>query len=226
VNEALRDWISSPEDTFYVLGSAVGPHPYPDLVATLQSVISAEVKDQLASNHHLSHPDYVVACVGGGSNAIGAFYHYIEEPRTRLIGVEAGGCGIASGMSAATLALGRPGVLHGSRTMVLQTEDGQIEEAHSISAGLDYPGVGPQHAHLHATGRVRYETATDEEALEAAFELINFEGIVPALESAHALAHLKKLKAEPTDNVVVILSGSGAKDLDLFLRRKEKRDAI
>lgn len=225
VNEALRDWISKPEETFYVLGSAVGPHPYPDLVASLQSVISEELREQLAQRYELDHPDYVVACVGGGSNAIGAFYHYLDEPRTKLVGVEAGGCGLNSGRSAATLALGRPGVLHGSRTMVLQTADGQIEEAHSISAGLDYPGVGPQHAHLHATGRVRYESATDEEALEVALELVNLEGIVPALESAHALAYLKHLEAGPEDNVVLILSGSGAKDIDLYLREKERLDA-
>ncbi len=216
-NEALRDWIQHPHDTHYLIGSVVGPHPFPDLVARFQSVISAEAREQLKNAVGLDLPSYVVACVGGGSNAIGIFYHFLEEPQVRLIGVEAAGLGLQSGRSAATTALGKPGVLHGSKTIVMQTADGQIEEAHSISAGLDYPGIGPQHAHLFATKRVDYVSITDDEALHAAAELSRLEGIIPALESAHAIAYLKKLPLKAADRVIVNLSGRGDKDMQCYL---------
>ena len=217
-NEAIRDWISNPFDTHYIIGSAVGPHPFPDLVSRFQSVISEEVKQQLAQEYHLDRPDYVLACVGGGSNAIGAFYHYIDEPAVKLIGIEAAGEGLNSGRTAATIALGKEGVLHGCKTLLMQDQDGQIEEAHSISAGLDYPGIGPQHAHLSKTGRVSYVSISDEEALQAALHLSRTEGIIPALESAHALAYLPKLQAAPGATVVLCLSGRGDKDLPTYIR--------
>jgi tryptophan synthase beta chain len=218
-NEAIRDWINNPVDTHYIIGSVVDPHPYPDMVARFQSVISEEMRRQLQEKTGSELPDYVIACVGGGSNAAGSFYHFLNDPEVELIAVEAAGEGIASGRTAATTATGRPGILHGSRTMLMQTEDGQIEEAHSISAGLDYPGVGPLHAHLFTSGRARYLNATDEEALQAGLELTRLEGIIPALESAHALAKLKDLALKKEDTVVVCLSGRGDKDMDTYIKR-------
>ena len=212
-NEALRDWIAHPTDTHYLIGSVVGPHPFPDLVARFQDVIGREIKSQLG----MAKPAVVIACVGGGSNAIGAFGAFLDNAEVRLFGVEAGGCGVSSGQTAATTAVGRPGVLHGSRTLLMQNADGQVEEAHSISAGLDYPGIGPQHAHLFASGRVRYVNVTDNEALAAALQLTRLEGIIPALESAHALAYLPKLDVSPDDIIVVSLSGRGDKDMETYL---------
>jgi tryptophan synthase beta chain len=217
-NEAIRDWINNPSDTHYIIGSVVGPHPYPDLVARLQSVISEELRWQLREQTGSSDPDYIIACVGGGSNAAGAFYHYLDNPAVRLIAAEASGKGIDSGESAATMVLGHPGIIHGSKTMLMQDDDGQITEPYSISAGLDYPGIGPMHAYLHKTGRAIFEHITDEEAVEAAFRLTRLEGIVPALESAHALAVLKKRKFEMTDVVVVNVSGRGDKDMSTYMR--------
>jgi tryptophan synthase beta chain len=218
-NEAIRDWINNPVDTHYIIGSVVGPHPYPDMVARFQAVISEEMRKQLQEKTGRELPDYVIACVGGGSNAAGSFYHFLNDPEVTLIAVEAAGEGVSSGHTAATTAVGRPGIIHGSRTMLMQTEDGQIEEAHSISAGLDYPGVGPLHAHLFASGRATYLNATDEEALQAGLELTRLEGIIPALESAHALAKLKDLKFDKQDTVVVCLSGRGDKDMDTYIKR-------
>jgi tryptophan synthase beta chain len=215
-NEALRDWIANPHDTHYIIGSVVGPHPFPDMVARFQSVISQELKGQ-CSERGGKQPNYVIACVGGGSNAMGGFYHFIEDEGVRLVGVEAAGCGLASGRTAATTALGRSGILHGSRTLFMQTTDGQVEEAHSISAGLDYPGIGPQHAYLHVSGRVTYASVTDTEALRGAKILAREEGIIPALESAHAVAYLEKMTLEPTDRVVVIVSGRGDKDMTTYI---------
>ncbi len=217
-NEAIRDWINNPEDTHYIIGSVVGPHPYPDLVARLQSVISEEIKWQLKEHTGKENPDYIIACVGGGSNAAGAFYHYLNEADVKLVAVEAAGKGVDTGESAATMVLGRPGVLHGSRTMVMQTEDGQIVEPYSISAGLDYPGIGPIHSYLHKTGRAIFEYATDDESLMAAFRLTRLEGIIPALEPAHALALLDKYKFQNNEVVVVILSGRGDKDLSTYIQ--------
>jgi tryptophan synthase beta chain len=216
-NEAIRDWCCHPQDTFYIIGSTVGPHPYPDLVARLQSVISEEVRSQLMEKEGRDYPDYLFACVGGGSNAAGTIYHYLDEKRVRIVLAEAGGMGVDSGMSAATIQLGRPGVIHGARTLVMQTEDGQIEEPYSISAGLDYPGIGPMHAYLVESGRVRVEAVNDDEALEAAFELTRLEGIIPALESAHALGALKKIPFAPDDVVVLTVSGRGDKDMNSYL---------
>jgi tryptophan synthase beta chain len=217
-NEAIRDWINNPTDTHYIIGSVVGPHPYPDLVARLQSVISEELRWQLREQTGSSDPDYIIACVGGGSNAAGAFYHYLDNPSVQLIAAEASGKGIDSGESAATMVLGHPGIIHGSKTMLMQNEDGQITEPYSISAGLDYPGIGPMHAFLHKTGRAVFEHITDDEAIEAAFRLTRLEGIVPALESAHALAVLKKRKFKKTDVVVVNVSGRGDKDMSTYMR--------
>ncbi len=217
-NEAIRDWINNPADTHYIIGSVVGPHPYPDLVARLQSVISEELRWQLREQTGSSDPDYIIACVGGGSNAAGAFYHYLDNPAVKLIAAEASGKGIDSGESAATMVLGHPGIIHGSRTMLMQNEDGQITEPYSISAGLDYPGIGPMHAFLHKTGRAVFEHITDDEAVEAAFRLTRLEGIVPALESAHALAVLKKRTFKSTDVVVVNVSGRGDKDMSTYMR--------
>jgi tryptophan synthase beta chain len=218
-NEAMRDWISNPRDTHYIIGSVVGPHPFPDMVARFQSIISAETKKQLRDQFNCDYPDIVMACVGGGSNAMGMFYHFLEDTRVRVIGVEAAGQGVSSGRSAATTALGTPGVLHGSKTLLMQTKDGQVEEAHSISAGLDYPGIGPQHAHLHVEKRVEYVNVTDEESLRAAAEVTRLEGILPALESAHAFAYLPKMTLRPTDTVVLCLSGRGDKDLKTYIER-------
>lgn len=216
-NEAIRDWINNPVDTHYIIGSVVGPHPYPDMVARFQSVISEEIKNQLLEKTGKEDPDYVIACVGGGSNAAGAFFHFTDRENVKLIAVEAAGKGVNSGYSAATSQLGRLGIIHASKTLLMQTEDGQIAEPHSISAGLDYPGVGPLHAHLYDTGRAQFLNATDEEALEAAFELTRLEGIIPALESSHAIAKLKELPLKPTDVVVVCLSGRGDKDLETYI---------
>jgi tryptophan synthase beta chain len=217
-NEAIRDWISNPVDTHYIIGSVVGPHPYPDLVTRLQAVISEEMQWQLQQQTGNSDPDCIIACVGGGSNAAGAFYHYLDREKVRLIAVEASGKGIDSGESAATMVLGRPGIIHGSRTMLMQDEDGQIQEPYSVSAGLDYPGIGPMHSFLHKTHRATFEHATDDEALEAAFRLTRLEGIVPALESAHALAVLKKIRFDKTEVVVVNLSGRGDKDMVAYMK--------
>jgi len=215
-NEAIRDWISNPDDTYYIIGSAIGPHPYPDLVAQLQAIISQEIKQQIQQNFDREAPDKVIACVGGGSNAAGAFFHFIENEKVELIGVEASGMGLESGKSAATLHLGSKGILHGCMIPLMQTADGQIIEPHSISAGLDYPGIGPLHAHLFESGRAKYLHATDQEAMAAAFELSRLEGIIPALESAHAFAALAKLKLKKEEIVVVNLSGRGDKDLETY----------
>ena len=217
-NEAIRDWINNPEDTYYLIGSVVGPHPYPDMVARFQSVISSEIRIQLKEKTGNELPGYVIACVGGGSNAAGAFYYFLDDESVKLIAVEAAGFGINSGMSAATTQLGSVGVLHGSKSYVMQTEDGQVIEPHSISAGLDYPGIGPMHANLYASKRAQFMSATDNEALEAAFELTRMEGIIPALESAHALAVLAKIKFKKDDIVVVNLSGRGDKDMDTYIK--------
>lgn len=217
-NEAMRHWINHPSDTHYIIGSVVGPHPYPDMVARFQSVISQEIRAQLTEQQGNPFPDYVVACVGGGSNAAGAFYHFLDEPHVHLIGAEAAGHGVESGESAATTALGRPGVLHGSKTLLMQTPDGQVIEPYSISAGLDYPGIGPLHAHLFESGRGQFLNATDEEAMKAGIELARLEGIIPAIETAHALAVLHQLDFSPDDVVVVNLSGRGDKDLETYIR--------
>ena len=217
-NEAIRDWINNPNDTYYIIGSVVGPHPYPDMVARFQSVISEETRVQLKEKTGLELPSHVIACVGGGSNAAGAFYHFLEEPKVELIAVEAAGMGVHSGHSAATSQLGRPGILHGSKSLVMQTEDGQVVEPHSISAGLDYPGIGPLHAYLFDSGRAKFLSATDDEALEAAFNLAKLEGIIPALESAHALSALKQMTFKKDDTVVVCLSGRGDKDLGTYMK--------
>jgi tryptophan synthase beta subunit len=221
-NEAIRDWISNPSDTHYIIGSVVGPHPYPDLVTRLQAVISEEMKRQVKELTGKDDPDYIIACVGGGSNAIGSFYHYLNDDHVKLIAVEAGGKGITSGETAATMVTGRPGVIHGSRTMLMQNDDGQIEEPYSISAGLDYPGIGPIHSYLHKIKRVVFDNVNDDEALEAAFRLTRLEGIVPALESAHALAILRKLKFNKSDIVVVTISGRGDKDMAAYIKYMEE----
>lgn len=218
-NEAIRDWINHPNDTHYIIGSVVGPHPYPDMVARFQSVISAETKKQLKEKNGNELPTHVIACVGGGSNAAGAFYHFLDEPTVQLVAVEAAGHGIESGMSAATTQLGKPGILHGSKSLLMQTADGQVVEPHSISAGLDYPGIGPLHAHLFTSGRGVFLSATDEEALQAAFHVSKTEGIIPALETAHAFAVLGKLNLKPTDVVVICLSGRGDKDLSTYMQQ-------
>ena len=217
-NEAMRHWINNPSDTHYIIGSVVGPHPYPDMVARFQSVISEEMRVQLSAEIGNPYPDYVFACVGGGSNAAGAFYHYLDDEHVTLVGVEAAGKGVNSGQSAATTALGKMGVLHGSKTLLMQTEDGQVVEPHSISAGLDYPGIGPMHAHLFDVGRVTFVSATDDEAMEAGIELSRLEGIIPAIESAHAIAALKQFEFHGDDVVVVNLSGRGDKDLETYIR--------
>ena len=221
-NEAIRDWIANPVDTHYIIGSVVGPHPYPDLVARLQAVISEEMRAQLLEKTGAELPNFVVACVGGGSNAAGAFYHFLDEPTVRLIAVEAAGHGITSGHSAATSVLGTPGIIHGSRTLLMQDEHGQITEPYSLSAGLDYPGIGPLHAHLGASGRAEFISITDDEALKAVSELSRLEGIIPALETAHALSALGQLGAGPDDVVVVNLSGRGDKDLETYLKNMDK----
>ena len=217
-NEAMRHWINHPTETHYIIGSVVGPHPYPDMVAKFQSIISEEIKKQLQEEIGNPFPDYVFACVGGGSNAAGAFYHFLDNEHVNLVAVEAAGKGLKSGESAATTTLGKPGVLHGSKTILMQTDDGQVVEPHSISAGLDYPGIGPIHAHLFEVGRVRFESATDDEALKAGIDLSRAEGIIPALESAHALAALNKFEFDKDDVVVINLSGRGDKDLETYIK--------
>jgi tryptophan synthase beta chain len=216
-NEAIRDWIENPEDTHYIIGSVVGPHPYPDMVSRFQSVISEEIQQQLSQQIGRNQPDYVIACVGGGSNAAGAFYHFLEQPEVQLIAVEAAGLGVDSGESAATTALGTEGILHGSKSLLMQTADGQVVEPYSISAGLDYPGIGPMHAHLFQSGRAQFEAITDAEAMEAGWELSQTEGIIPAIETAHAFAVLKKRTFKPDDVVVINLSGRGDKDLNTYI---------
>lgn len=216
-NEAIRDWINNPVDTHYIIGSVVGPHPYPDMVARFQAVISEEMKWQLKEKEGKENPDYVIACVGGGSNAAGAFYHYLDTPEVGLIAVEAAGKGISSGESAATSVLGKDGIIHGSRTLLMQSDDGQITEPYSISAGLDYPGVGPLHAHLHVSGRAEFISITDDEAMTAGLELCQLEGIIPAIESSHALAVFDVKKFREDDIVVLNLSGRGDKDLNTYI---------
>lgn len=217
-NEAIRDWINNPVNTHYIIGSVVGPHPYPDMVARFQSVISEEIKKQLLEMEHTENPDYVIACVGGGSNAAGAFYHFLDQENVNLIAVEAAGLGIHSGESAATSILGKEGVIHGSKTLLMQSEDGQITEPYSISAGLDYPGIGPLHAHLYRSKRAEFISITDAEAMEAGLELCKLEGIIPAIESAHALAVFNMKKFKESDVVVLNLSGRGDKDLDTYVK--------
>lgn len=222
-NEAIRYWINHPSDTHYIIGSVIGPHPYPDLVARLQSVISKEIKKQLQEKEGKETPDAVLACVGGGSNAAGSFWHFIDDPDVKLIGAEAGGCGIASGLTAATLNIGSEGIIHGCRTKLIQTDDGQICEAHSVSAGLDYPGVGPIHAYLDSIKRAGYIAVNDNEAIDAAFELTRMEGIIPALESSHALALLPKIDMPPGSTIVICLSGRGDKDLETFMEKMNSK---
>ena len=217
-NEAMRHWIGNPTDSHYIIGSVVGPHPYPDMVARFQSVISEEIKAQLLEQTGSEDPTYVVACVGGGSNAAGAYYHYLDRPEVRLVAVEAAGEGVLSGRSAATTALGTFGILHGSKSLVMQTADGQVTEPHSISAGLDYPGIGPMHAHLFDSGRGDFYAVTDDEAMDAGVLLSRLEGIIPAIESAHAIAVLSQMKAQPDEVVVINLSGRGDKDLETYIK--------
>jgi tryptophan synthase beta chain len=216
-NEAIRDWINNPIDTYYIIGSVVGPHPYPDMVARFQSVISKEIKEQLLEKEGRENPDYVIACVGGGSNAAGAFYHFLDDLDVNIIAVEAAGLGVDSGESAATSALGKIGVIHGSKTLLMQSLDGQITEPYSISAGLDYPGVGPMHANLFATGRAEFISITDDQAMQWGLKLSQLEGLIPAIESAHAFAVLDEKKFKPTDIVVFNLSGRGDKDLNTYI---------
>ena len=216
-NEAIRDWCCHPEDTYYVIGSTVGPHPYPDMVARLQSVISEEIRRQLLEHEGRDYPDYLMACVGGGSNAAGTIYHYIDDERVRIVLAEAGGKGVETGLTAATIHAGRLGIIHGSKTLVMQDADGQIIEPYSISAGLDYPGIGPLHAHLSQQHRATILAVNDDEAIRAAYELTRLEGIIPALESAHALGALPKLHFQPTDIVVLTVSGRGDKDMETYL---------
>ena len=223
-NEAIRDWCCHPSDTYYVIGSTVGPHPYPDMVARLQSVISEEIKRQLLEQEGRDCPDYLIACVGGGSNAAGTIYHYIDDTRVQIVLAEAGGKGVETGMTAATIALGKLGIIHGSRTYVIQDEDGQIEEPYSISAGLDYPGIGPMHAYLAAQKRALVFSINDDEAIRAAYELTKLEGIIPALESAHALGALEKMKFKPEDVVVLTVSGRGDKDIETYLTTPRSPD--
>jgi tryptophan synthase beta chain len=223
-NEAIRDWINNPNNTHYIIGSVVGPHPYPDMVAKFQSVISEEMRWQLKEKTGTELPSHVIACVGGGSNAAGAFYHFLDEPTVQLVAVEAAGCGVNSGMSAATTALGKPGILHGSKSLLMQTADGQVTEPHSISAGLDYPGIGPMHANLFESGRGTFLNVTDEDALSAAFDIAKLEGIIPALETAHAFSALKQMSLKKEDKVIVCLSGRGDKDMATYMKVMEMTD--
>ncbi len=225
-NEAIRDWINNPHDTHYIIGSVVGPHPYPDMVARFQSIISKEIRQQLFHKTGSELPTHVIACVGGGSNAAGAFYHFLDEPAVQIIAVEAAGHGLHSGMSAATTQLGRDGVLHGSKSLVMQTADGQVTEPHSISAGLDYPGIGPMHAHLFSSQRGKFLCVTDEEALNAAFNLAKMEGIIPALETGHAFAALDQLKLTKNDTIVICLSGRGDKDMATYMRVMQDQNKL
>lgn len=217
-NEAIRDWINNPVDTHYIIGSVVGPHPYPDMVARFQAVVSEEIKWQLKEQEGREKPDYIVACVGGGSNAAGAYYHFLDDEQVKLIAVEAAGLGVHSGESAATSVLGKVGIIHGSKTLLMQTKDGQITEPYSISAGLDYPGVGPMHAHLYKTKRAEFLSITDDEAMRAGLELCQLEGIIPAIETSHSLAIFEQKKFDPNDIIVVNLSGRGDKDLDTYIK--------
>ena len=225
-NEAIRDWCCHPTDTHYIIGSTVGPHPYPDMVARLQSVISEEIRKQLQQQERRDYPDYLIACVGGGSNAAGTIYHYIDDRRVKIVLAEAGGKGVDSGLSAATIHLGEEGIIHGARTLVMQNEDGQIEEPYSISAGLDYPGIGPVHANLAAQKRATVLAVNDDEALYAAFELTRLEGIIPALESAHALGALPKMHFKPEDVVVLTVSGRGDKDIETYIKQMKNDENI
>lgn len=225
-NEAIRDWCCHPDNTFYIIGSTVGPHPYPDMVARLQSIISKEIKSQLPEKVGRDYPDYLMACVGGGSNAAGTIYHYLNDDRVKIVLAEAGGEGIATGKTAATIQCGTVGIIHGSRTLVMQTDDGQIVEPYSISAGLDYPGIGPIHANLARKRRATVLAVNDDEALRAAYELTRLEGIIPALESAHALGALPKMKFKPDDVVVLTVSGRGDKDIETYLKYKDDYEAI
>lgn len=220
-NEAIRDWCCHPDDTYYIIGSTVGPHPYPDMVARLQSVISHEIKWQLMEHEGRDYPDVLMACVGGGSNAAGTFYDYIDDYRVRIILAEAGGKGVNTGTSAATIHLGKTGIIHGSKTLVMQDPDGQIVEPYSVSAGLDYPGIGPMHANLAKQRRATVLSINDDEAIKAAYELTRLEGIIPALESAHALGALPKIRFNPGDVVVLTVSGRGDKDMDTYLKYKD-----
>lgn len=220
-NEAIREWCRMPEETYYLIGSAVGPHPYPDMVACLQSVISEEIRKQLMEHEGRSNPDYLIACIGGGSNAAGTIFHYLNDERVKIVLAEAGGKGIDSGMSAATIHLGKTGIIHGSRTLVMQDEDGQIVEPYSVSAGLDYPGIGPMHAHLARTHRATVMAINDDEAIRAAYLLTRTEGIIPALESAHALAALEKIKFSADNIVVLTVSGRGDKDIETYLKHMD-----
>lgn len=221
-NEAIRDWCCHPADTFYIIGSTVGPHPYPDMVARLQSVISEEIKWQLDEKIGRNYPDYLIACVGGGSNAAGTIYHYLDDERVKIVLAEAGGLGMETPMTAASMQIGTIGILHGSKIKLMQTEDGQIIEPYSISAGLDYPGTGPIHCNLHATGRAQVVAINDDEVLKAAYELTRLEGIIPALESAHALGILNHMKFKPEDVVVLTVSGRGDKDIETYLKHMDK----
>lgn len=223
-NEAIRDWCCNPSDTYYIIGSTVGPHPYPDMVARLQSVISEETRKQLLEKEGRETPDYMIACVGGGSNAAGAIYHFLHEASVKILLAEAAGKGIDSGESAATIQLGKVGIIHGSKTLIMQSEDGQIEEPYSISAGLDYPGIGPMHANLAKLGRSEVLAVTDDEAMQAAFELTKLEGIIPAIESAHALGALDKKKFKKDDVVVLCLSGRGDKDMETYIKYNEDKN--
>ena len=223
-NEAIRDWCCHPQDTYYIIGSTVGPHPYPDMVARLQSVISEEIRKQLLEQEGRDYPDYLMACVGGGSNAAGTIYHYIDDQRVKIVLAEAGGKGVESGMTAATIALGQTGIIHGARTYVIQNEDGQIEEPYSISAGLDYPGIGPMHANLAKQKRALVLSVNDDEAIRAAYRLTRLEGIIPALESAHALGALEQMHFRPTDVVVLTVSGRGDKDMETYLRERPQTE--
>ena len=225
-NEAVRDWCCHPADTYYVIGSTVGPHPYPDMVARLQSVISEEIRKQLKEHEGREYPDYLMACVGGGSNAAGTIFHYIDDERVQIVLAEAGGKGIETGMSAATIQLGKMGIIHGAKTLVIQNEDGQIEEPYSISAGLDYPGIGPMHANLARQKRAIVLSINDDEAIRAAFELTRLEGIIPALESAHALGALNKMQFRPEDIVVLTVSGRGDKDTETYLNNKPEETKL
>ena len=217
-NEAIRDWINNPVETHYIIGSVVGPHPYPDMVAKFQAVVSEEIKFQLKDKEGTENPDYVIACVGGGSNAAGAYYHYLNNENVKLIAVEAAGLGVDSGESAATSVLGKEGIIHGSKTLLMQTNDGQITEPYSISAGLDYPGVGPMHAHLYKTGRAEFISITDDQAMQAGLKLCKLEGIIPAIETSHALGVFEQKTFKPNDIVVVSLSGRGDKDLETYIK--------
>ncbi|MEO0899557.1 MAG: tryptophan synthase subunit beta [Bacteroidota bacterium] len=222
-NEAMRHWINNPSDTHYIIGSVVGPHPYPDMVGRFQAVISEEIRAQLIYQEGTPNPDYLIACVGGGSNAMGTFYHYLDEEDVQLVAAEAAGFGLDTGKSAATTALGKPGVLHGSKTILMQTPDGQVVEPHSISAGLDYPGIGPVHAHLFDVGRAEFYYVTDDEAMQAGFLCSEIEGIIPAIETAHAFAVLDKMELKKEDIVVINCSGRGDKDLDTYIKYKEAK---